>query len=73
MLAAHWSELQYELALFATAPRRLVLIASPKVHEQARQEESVVSGFVVVRIIDQEWEIENIVVDANWRRLGIAR
>jgi ribosomal-protein-alanine acetyltransferase len=71
MLAAHWSELQYEHLFSASAPRRLVLVASEKNPDQAR-EEGAVLGFIVVRTIDQDWEVENIVVDANWRRRGVA-
>jgi ribosomal-protein-alanine N-acetyltransferase len=72
MLAAHWSGLQYELAFSASAPRRLVLVAFEITRYEAREAEGTVLGFIVVRTIDQDWEIENIVVDTNWRRHGIA-
>jgi ribosomal-protein-alanine N-acetyltransferase len=72
MLAAHWSEVQYEQVFSASAPQRLVLIASKRIPDEAGEEQGTVLGLIVVRTIHQEWEVENIVVDANWRRRGVA-
>jgi ribosomal-protein-alanine N-acetyltransferase len=63
--APHWSAREYE-ALFAPhAPERITLVAE--------QQPSGVAGFVIVRCADEEWEIENVVVDSQLRRQGIAR
>lgn len=52
--AAHWSLEQYRTALFA--PERLALVL---------EENSQILGFLVARVIEDEWELENIVVEAS--------
>jgi ribosomal-protein-alanine N-acetyltransferase len=75
-LAAHWSESQYSRAFSGDSPRRLILVAAdekPKQPDQSKQApERTIIGFVVVRILAQEWEIENIVVDVKEQRRGTA-
>jgi ribosomal-protein-alanine acetyltransferase len=67
--AAHWSRQQYE-GIFATSDpksvERVVLIAE----NEAAEEESEIFGFLVVRRVDAEWELENIVVASGMRRRG---
>jgi ribosomal-protein-alanine acetyltransferase len=58
--AAHWSMKQYE-TVFSSKPPRIVLIL---------EEESAVQGFIAGRVLDKEWEIENIVVAESIRRRG---
>lgn len=60
--AAHWSALQHQAALDGTRPRRLALVI---------EEESRVCGFLVARVVDQEWEIENLAVAGEARRRGL--
>ena len=51
--AAHWSEAQYRAALEGSAsPERVSLVI----------EEDCVLGFIVGRVLGDEWEIENVVV-----------
>jgi ribosomal-protein-alanine acetyltransferase len=59
--AAHWSRAQYEEALGDSGPRRLTLVA---------KEEGSITGFVVARVLNQEWEIENIMIASATRRRG---
>lgn len=61
--AAHWSDQNYASIFTADGPRRLVLIA---------ESEGAAVAFVVARVVDSEWDIENIVVAAKMRRQGIA-
>jgi ribosomal-protein-alanine N-acetyltransferase len=74
--AAHWSESQYQQAFFESTPRRLVLVACEKVDEageaKPKEAKDVVRAFSVVRVIEHEWEIENIAVHAKLQRRGIA-
>ena len=58
--AAHWSKQQYEIAL--GRPERVFSVA---------EEDSLLSGLIVARVIAQEWEIENIVVAAAQHRRGV--
>ncbi len=59
--AAHWSAEQYE-ALFASDPGRLALIM---------EEESELRGFVIARVVAEDWEIENIAIAGLARRRGL--
>jgi [ribosomal protein S18]-alanine N-acetyltransferase len=59
--AAHWSLQQYEVAFSGETPTRLVLIL---------EEDSGVQGFITGRVLDEEWEIENVVVAGPARRRG---
>lgn len=60
--AAHWTEAQYRAALQpGTMPERICLVAG----------EGEVRGFIVARVLGEEWEIENVVVAATSQRRGI--
>lgn len=60
--AAHWSEQQYEEIFGHDKPRRLAVLVD---------EGEVLGGFLVVRIVSSEWDIENIGVARPLRRRGI--
>jgi ribosomal-protein-alanine N-acetyltransferase len=60
--AAHWSAEQYEALFRASDPGRVALIM---------QEESGVQGFVIARVVGEEWEIENIAIAGPARRRGL--
>jgi [ribosomal protein S18]-alanine N-acetyltransferase len=60
--AAHWSAQQYDELFHASQPGRVSLIL---------QEETGLQGFVIARVVGQEWEIENIAVAGPARRLGL--
>ncbi len=60
--AAHWQEAQYRAALQPGAvPERVSLVL----------EEGAVLGFIVARVLEEEWEIENVVVTNLERRRGL--
>jgi ribosomal-protein-alanine acetyltransferase len=61
--SAHWSEEKYRSLFASGAPRRLVLVIADLER---------IAGFAVARIVGEEWELENIAVDASLRRKGIA-
>jgi len=60
--AAHWSLAQYEAMLSESSPRRIALVT---------QAHDVIRGFLIARVIGDEWEIENVVVASNARRAGL--
>jgi ribosomal-protein-alanine N-acetyltransferase len=61
--AAHWSRDDYQRALTATSPRRLLSVA---------EFEAEVEGFLVGRsLFLTEWEIENVVVAERARERGL--
>jgi len=62
--AAHWSEAEYRLVFDAGATPRALLVA----------EESALVGFIMVRTLGPEWEIENVavVLEARGRGFGAA-
>jgi ribosomal-protein-alanine N-acetyltransferase len=59
--AGHWSQQQYEDVFSGTGPRRVALVL----------EENGLQGFLVGRVVDKEWELENIVVAEFARRRGL--
>ena len=60
--AAHWQESQYRAALAPGAvPERATLVI----------EEEAVLGFIVARVLGDEWEIENVAVAARAQRRGL--
>ncbi len=60
--AAHWPEAQYRAALEpAAVPERVSLVI----------EEEAVLGFIVARVLGDEWEIENVAVAAPAQRRGL--
>ncbi len=62
--AAHWPEAQYRSALTEVHPRRVLLVA---------EDGGALLGFVVGADISGEWELENIVVSAQSRRMGMGK
>ena len=60
--AAHWSAEQYEVLLGSSNPGRVALIMI---------EESSLQGFVIARVVGDEWEIENIAIAGPARRRGL--
>ncbi len=60
--AAHWSEETYNSIFRNGGPQRLAIVM---------ETEAGLAAFVVVRIIGEEWEIENVVVGHEVRRQGI--
>jgi len=60
--AAHWSIEQYQEAFSAAGPARLFLVI---------EESAGVQGFLVARVVQDEWEIENIAITGPARRRGL--
>jgi len=60
--AAHWSAQQYEALFGGHGPERMALII---------EDEPGLEGFVIARVVDREWEIENIAVAGPARRRGL--
>jgi [ribosomal protein S18]-alanine N-acetyltransferase len=61
--AASWSQKEYERLFDAQPPRRTALVC---------EEAGTARGFLIARIVDNEWEIENIVIAAEVRRRRFA-
>jgi [ribosomal protein S18]-alanine N-acetyltransferase len=59
--AAHWGETEYRLAFRPGATPRILLVA----------EGVAVVGFIVVRTIGPEWELENVAVAPAARGRGV--
>jgi ribosomal-protein-alanine N-acetyltransferase len=59
--AAQWSEGQYEIA-----------VSSPDRVASLLEEDSALAAFLVARVLDREWEIENVVVAPDRRGRGLA-
>ncbi|HWY59056.1 MAG TPA: ribosomal protein S18-alanine N-acetyltransferase [Terriglobales bacterium] len=59
--AAHWSVKQYETVFSVEPPPRVMLVL---------EEEAGLQGFIAGRMMDKEWEIENIAVAVSARRRG---
>jgi ribosomal-protein-alanine acetyltransferase len=70
--AAHWSESQYRQMLLQSTPRRIILVASDIGAGEGGEKQGDLLAFVVARVVQQDWEIENLVVRANSQRRGIA-
>lgn len=60
--AAHWTGEQYEALFRASNPGRVAL---------AMEDECGVQGFVIARVVAEEWEIENIAIAGSARRRGL--
>jgi [ribosomal protein S18]-alanine N-acetyltransferase len=60
--AAHWSDDQYRRALTGGSPERITLVVDHVGN---------ISGFLVARAVDSQWELENIVVAKDVRRRGV--
>jgi [ribosomal protein S18]-alanine N-acetyltransferase len=64
--AAHWAEREYDALFAADAPARVALVALDEL------EAAQVHAFLVAHCVTDEWEIENVVVSRERRRLGFA-
>ncbi len=60
--AAHWSEDQYQSILREAAPRRVMLVG---------EKQGELKSFLVARVLEVDWELENIVVAAEQQRQGV--
>ncbi len=60
--AAHWTGQQYEALFRGHGAKRMALII---------EDELGLEGFVIARVVDREWEIENIAVAGPARRRGL--
>lgn len=60
--AAHWSVEQYEAIFNISSPDRVALL----IEEEAR-----VQGFLIARVVGEEWEIENMAIAGSARRRGL--
>lgn len=60
--AAHWAEREYDALFALEAPKRLALIAG---------QNGGVVGFLIARCDLDEWELENVVVAPEHRRVGV--
>ncbi len=60
--AAHWSAEQYAALFGGSSPDRVasILIEEPRIQ-----------GFVIARVVGDEWEIENIAIAGPARRRGL--
>lgn len=74
--AAHWSEEQYQ-ALFSSGKREwqdVVLVAEGRLDRASVAGQSGGPlGFLAARRVDPQWELENIVVAASARRMGVGK
>ena len=61
--ASHWPAEDYQRIFDAEYPLRFALIAG----------NDPPSGFLVVRMVEPDWEIENLAVAAQARRFGVGR
>ena len=73
--AAHWAERQYrELFVPEAIAQRLALVAEEsREHASGRANSPLPRGFLIARHLAPEWELENIVVAPDARRMGIGR
>ena len=62
--AAHWSAGQYQQIFANSFLRRVVLVI---------EEQSVLQAFLVGRVLNTEWEIENVVVTNSRRGQGLGK
>jgi ribosomal-protein-alanine N-acetyltransferase len=65
--AAHWSAGEYDALFAPEAPKRITLVACDEWQPE------IVTGFVIARAGTDEWEIENVVVNAASRQQGIGQ
>ena len=61
--AAHWSDDIYRSVFMHGGAQRIAVVA---------EENGSTQAFIVSRVVGDEWEIENIVVEKSMRRRGIA-
>jgi [ribosomal protein S18]-alanine N-acetyltransferase len=60
---SRWTRAQYERLFDTNAARRMTLIS---------EEDSMPKGLITALVVADEWEIENVVVAAEFRRRGLA-
>jgi [ribosomal protein S18]-alanine N-acetyltransferase len=60
--AAHWTRQRYDTIFNQPNPRRVALVI---------EEELTIRGFLVGRVLEGEWEIENIAIVGQARRRGL--
>jgi [ribosomal protein S18]-alanine N-acetyltransferase len=65
--AAHWSREQYDQVFGGETPRRAAWVVEDSPHGSESSH-----GFLIAHEVAGEWEIENIVVDEQVRRQGLA-
>jgi [ribosomal protein S18]-alanine N-acetyltransferase len=65
--AAHWTSERYNKLV----DNGVVLVAE-QVDEEAAEKAGQLCGFICAQAVAGEWEIENVVVSAEFRRHGIA-
>ena len=63
--AAHWSAAQYDALFAADAQARIAIVAVEEC------DDAFTHGFLVARCLPDEWEIENVIVEAESRRRGM--
>ena len=63
--AAHWAEREYDALFAPDAPARIALVAAEE------SDTTLLHGFVIARCALDDWEIENIVVAREDRRISI--
>jgi ribosomal-protein-alanine acetyltransferase len=63
--AAHWAEREYDALFAQDAPVRIALVALDEA------EIGQIRGCVIARCASDDWEIENLVVTHEARRLGV--
>jgi ribosomal-protein-alanine N-acetyltransferase len=62
--AAHWPEIEYVQALENIAARRVIYVA---------ETDGELAGFVVARMVETDWELENIAVSLGRQKKGIGQ
>jgi ribosomal-protein-alanine N-acetyltransferase len=62
--AAHWPKSEYERIFEPVGIPRIALVA---------ESDGQISGFIVARCVDVDWELENIVVHHASQRRGVGR
>ena len=62
LAAAHWSPEQYQTVFSGGAPSRILLVV---------ESDGGIQGFIAGRILEKEWEIENVVVAKSARRRSL--
>ena len=63
--AAHWSADQYDALFAADGQERVALIAAEE------SVDTVIHGFLIARCLPGEWEIENVIVEGQYRQRGV--
>jgi ribosomal-protein-alanine N-acetyltransferase len=66
--AAHWSRAHYDRVFGTDAPRRAAWV----VEDGSQGKGNALQGFLVAHEIAREWELENIVINEQFRRQGFA-